>query len=58
MAPTEARMTTSVLINRASAMRSSDTRRAHYIARIITAVMGGKLRNTIGQQFENLGWNN
>src|SRR3977135_1378700 len=31
MAQTEARITTSVLINRASAMRSSDARRAHYI---------------------------
>src|SRR5258705_8386184 len=34
MAQTEARITTNVLINRASAMRGSDARRAQYIAPI------------------------
>jgi hypothetical protein len=43
-------------------MRSSDPRRAHHIARIITTLMGDKfrqsLKHTIGQKFEKIRWNN
>ena len=47
MAQTEARITTSVLINRASAMRSSDARRITVSYQFVCALAGVKFRQCL-----------